>query len=517
MLLISLGSVLAISGVITSAVINGNVDTLIKADEVSYSLSLSASDFISSSFDKVTSGGGYVKINTDNVSTLDNKIVLDDTSSIYNPYLGNATHNAVTRIKSILVSYSGLNNLYVDYAYGESLASVSPTYSRTDNVLISNYTYNFNNNEPNYFKLKADGDVSISSITITYSCSDVDYTDKDNVININNDSDFNDFVTKINNGTYNDESALYNLNYSVSNLNNIVIGSITHPFKGTFNGNNHNIENITISKKENYVGLFGYIMNATIMNLNINNVDVIQEDRLSINRDSFGIVCGRGENVTFTNISVDSNSSVSGRQAVGSIIGKISHGGRFINIDNRADVETIKSDAGGLVGNIYNVSNNNTYYFNNCSNSGSVHYATTSGSTASGIGGIIGRVRLSNNECLLMNNCTNNGIITGYNEVGGIVGVIKEFNRSLPNKLYMCTNNGNIIDNFASISHVAGIEPYGNADFDHCYCLGSATIAVTQNDVRLASSLSDVGGSNPGYICQQKNSYASLTSCGLIL
>ena len=100
------------------------------------------------------------------------------------------------------------------------------------------------------------------------------------------------------------------------------------------------------------------------MNLNINNVDVIQEDRLSINRDSFGIVCGRGENVTFSNINVDNNSSVTGRQAVGSIVGKISHGGRFININNEADVETIKSDAGGLVGNIYNASNNNTYYFN---------------------------------------------------------------------------------------------------------------------------------------------------------
>src|SRR5690606_36027334 len=49
-------------------------------------------------------------------------------------------------------------------------------------------------------------------------------------------------------------------------------GNITaiYPFQGNFNGNGHKIKNLTISG-DNYIGLFGYIQNATIENIGIDS------------------------------------------------------------------------------------------------------------------------------------------------------------------------------------------------------------------------------------------------------
>ena len=40
-------------------------------------------------------------------------------------------------------------------------------------------------------------------------------------------------------------------------------------FKGTFDGDGHQIANLTITGRNEYVGLFGYVRNATIQNCNV--------------------------------------------------------------------------------------------------------------------------------------------------------------------------------------------------------------------------------------------------------
>ena len=45
--------------------------------------------------------------------------------------------------------------------------------------------------------------------------------------------------------------------------------SETRHFKGTFDGDGHQIANLTITGRNEYVGLFGYVRNATIQNCNV--------------------------------------------------------------------------------------------------------------------------------------------------------------------------------------------------------------------------------------------------------
>lgn len=57
-----------------------------------------------------------------------------------------------------------------------------------------------------------------------------------------------------------------------------IIGSDSSPFSGRFNGNNHVIRNFTYktesSETKNYVGLFGYVQNAQIFNLGLENISL---------------------------------------------------------------------------------------------------------------------------------------------------------------------------------------------------------------------------------------------------
>ncbi|MCI8361971.1 MAG: hypothetical protein HFJ41_02285, partial [Clostridia bacterium] len=60
------------------------------------------------------------------------------------------------------------------------------------------------------------------------------------------------------------------------------IGTISAPFKGTFDGNGHKINNLKIESNNQYVGMFGYIDRATIKNLGIENINVNATNSLTI-------------------------------------------------------------------------------------------------------------------------------------------------------------------------------------------------------------------------------------------
>ena len=55
-----------------------------------------------------------------------------------------------------------------------------------------------------------------------------------------------------------------------------IIGNSTMKFTGTFDGNSHIIRNLTYTTTtvKDYVGLFGYTLNATIQNLGVENVTI---------------------------------------------------------------------------------------------------------------------------------------------------------------------------------------------------------------------------------------------------
>ncbi|WP_027629552.1 hypothetical protein [Ruminiclostridium cellobioparum] len=75
----------------------------------------------------------------------------------------------------------------------------------------------------------------------------------------------------------NNLSAYYKLttNIDLQNAEWTPIGTQKTPFIGNFDGNDYTINNLTINKgTADYIGFFGYINNATIKNVKLNNVSV---------------------------------------------------------------------------------------------------------------------------------------------------------------------------------------------------------------------------------------------------
>ncbi len=64
------------------------------------------------------------------------------------------------------------------------------------------------------------------------------------------------------------------------------IGNSTSMFKGNFDGNNHSIKNLKISKKNtDYIGLFGYVKDGNVTNVHLENADIVGKNYV-------GGICG---------------------------------------------------------------------------------------------------------------------------------------------------------------------------------------------------------------------------------
>ena len=206
-------------------------------------------------------------------------------------------------------------------------------------------------------------------------------------------------------------------------------------FQGTFDGNDFTITlNIRAS---DYVGLFGFVRNATISNLNIVG---------SVNGNyNTGGVAGKSELSKFNNCNNNASISVTNYFG-GGIVGNAS-ASNFNDCNNYASVvggETI----GGIVGFVYNDANS-ACEFNNCSNNASISTLVTAGVRGSQAGGITG-----SGESSSFNNCVNNGSILGGIGVGGIAG------EGSASNFNDCANNGYVRSTNTGAGGIAGIaEP----------------------------------------------------------
>ena len=208
-----------------------------------------------------------------------------------------------------------------------------------------------------------------------------------------------------------------------------------HDFKGTFDGGNHTISNLTIKKSlQGNIGFFGYTIGANIKNLTIKNGTVYNENQTS------GMLIGKAEGGTISNVIIDGGSvtavdSIHTNQDTysGGIVGLMEANGIIENCTNSADVTTkfsgevknYSGPAGGIVGKMLDCS------ITNCTNRGTVIGQKFIGGIAgfSAIGGT-GNIKGCHNygtvKTYIDINVTsgpgqNVGGICGYNGVTGIV------------------------------------------------------------------------------------------------
>ena len=220
------------------------------------------------------------------------------------------------------------------------------------------------------------------------------------------------------------------------------IGSSSHIFKGTFDGQGHTVKNLKVSGYNSNVGLFGVTHDGEIKNLTVENAEV--SGRLNV-----GVVAGQPYTSKYTNITVKGHVEVNGMAYVGAVGGKNAYadwtditvnadetsyvkahsiengsayrtyvggvcgfngegGHKFSNITSNIDVKGSTCDVGGLFG-IAHYGNQ----FVNCKCTGDVEiYAAEEAEDAQEIGGIAGVWHNETGYSVTMTGCEFTGTLT---------------------------------------------------------------------------------------------------------
>jgi hypothetical protein len=285
------------------------------------------------------------------------------------------------------------------------------------------------------------------------------YNEADSVYNISNPDQLAGLSTLVNNGVnFLDKEIVLTKDLDLSSYPNWQpIGTWsqygsrnnrTKAFMGSFDGNNHVIYNLRISRiHEDYQGLFG-INKGNIKDLFIRNADILAKSYV-------GILSGYSDNGSISNCHI--SGVVKGYEKVGGLIGQCSISISQCTVD--VNVYGI-SNVGGISG--YGSPN-----LVDCTNSGRIigydgvggyNGYTTGGSisncvnqmTVSGdinVGGLSGKLRGEG----LVSNCRNKGTVSGREKVGGIAGAY-----TFDGEIMNCNNEGNVFGTY----YVGGIAGY---------------------------------------------------------
>lgn len=211
------------------------------------------------------------------------------------------------------------------------------------------------------------------------------------------------------------------------------IGNFDIKFTGTYDGNNHSIDNLYIYQPENsIIGLFGClsgdVTTTGVYNLGVSNVNITGKNLVG------GLIGNTRDYSTVNNCY--STGVVSGNMIVGGLIGFNYSNSTINNCYSTVNISASDTDAGGLVGQSLSSTINSSFssgsvsgiinvgglagYINtnstvsNCYSSCSVSIA---GDNSDIVGGLVGQSANST-----INNSYSTGSVSGVSNVGGLLG-----------------------------------------------------------------------------------------------
>lgn len=182
-------------------------------------------------------------------------------------------------------------------------------------------------------------------------------------------------------------------------------------FVGHYNGDNYSIQNMTINKTSDYLGLFGYLKNAEINNVILENIQVTA-------RDYAGSLAGKAENEDITNCSVSGN--LSGRYYNGGLAGEIISETSVLNCETDVVVLGVEY-AGGMIG------QSTSSEITGCFAAGDVE------TTGNYVGGLVAYTVATD-----VLRCSATGNVDGFTSTGGLIGIQSE------STVAQCFTTGNI-------------------------------------------------------------------------
>ena len=252
-----------------------------------------------------------------------------------------------------------------------------------------------------------------------------------------------------------------------------------YKFRGTFEGNNHTIRGLYVSRDSNFGGIFGNantIQNITIKDsyikaascaggivaaLRTGNISNCHNVNTEVETPGYciGGIVGqftgdKVSNCTNTGYLNALGTASDETSRVGGIIG-IFQGSIVENCKNTGKLEAVGGVVGGIVAGIQKAKANATIV--NCINSGNISKAVKA------VGGIIGKTF----SALNITSCKNNGKIIGEERVGGIIG------DSLGNlKITKCVNANQVAGKIG----VGGLAGTFGGIIEICYNSGNVKI-----------------------------------------
>ena len=229
------------------------------------------------------------------------------------------------------------------------------------------------------------------------------------------------------------------------------IGTSSNVFKGTFDGDNHTISNMTTGVNGGNAGLFGY-NSGTIKNIKFNNCKISEGSGRTITdggivaakNNASGVIYNIVANNTIINVS---SGSGSGYHGLGGIVGynlgtidSCANIGGSITSTTNMNYKRIGGIAGqskgGVIRNSFNTANIDA--------------------KSSTVGGIVGDNNVSGDgySRTIIENCYNWGAIKGHAQVGGVAGentggayLKNSYNAGKTTAIYGPSYAGNIVRN----------------------------------------------------------------------
>ncbi len=255
------------------------------------------------------------------------------------------------------------------------------------------------------------------------------------------------------------------------------IGDESTPFTGVFNGNGYSVKNLTVKITpdalydfdycKDDLGLFGYVKNAIIANVNVENIDVSIDFPYS-DGYSFGGIAGMCEASKILNCTASGNidAKAADFKGLGGIVGCVgikssrANGTIIANCKNAVNIVAVGNEAeGGIdfgspltscIGGIAGVINNNDA-IKRCVNEGSISVKPL---VKAFVGGICGAAYHN----APISDCANKGnlLAEGNTIIGGICG----YSYSIEN----CYNAGSVTTEKVMYAKAGGIA--GSTQFE---------------------------------------------------
>ncbi|OAN64105.1 hypothetical protein A8B79_14010 [Balneola sp. EhC07] len=205
------------------------------------------------------------------------------------------------------------------------------------------------------------------------------------------------------------------------------IGSSSHPFTGSYNGQEHSISNLYIIAPRSGRGFIGHADGALVKNISLSNVNITS---------SFwsGGLIAFGNNISVDNVFV--SGQLTGKSYAGGLVGWIQGLVHISNSSTNVSVSSSSSNVGGLIGQSGSISEGS--YISNSYASGNV-------TGIDYVGGLIGSSRIEITKSYAT------GDVSGTNYIGGLAG----FSRALASENYA-------LGNVSGTEYVGGL--IGHAD-----------------------------------------------------